>query len=97
MVRDHDMGRAPNKIAAVVALCASLTSAGYFISAAQNLPVTAGNGIAAGGELTVKGSVTIGLTPEEVKKLALEIVRQESAAEAKVSQLSRSLMSPNRH
>jgi hypothetical protein len=78
-------------VAAVVALCAGLTSAGYFISAAQNLPVTADHGIAAGGDLTVKGSVTIGLTPEEVKKLALEIVRQESAAEAKVSQLSQKL------
>src|SRR3954465_8298476 len=54
--------------------------------------VSAQHGIAIGRDLNMDGgSITIGLTPEQVRDYMLAVLREESSAQAKVDELSSQL------
>ena len=72
----------------VILVSALLISVVLKVPAVEN--ISAEYGVAAGRDIR-ESTISIGLTPEQVRDLALAITRQESAAQAKVEELSRKL------
>lgn len=64
--------------------------AAYSANAMAADEVKASGGVAAGGDIR-DSTITIGLTPEQVKETMLAIARQESTAQAKLQELSQKL------
>lgn len=73
-------------------LIALLIGLGLMLATLDGLAdeVTAEQGVAAGGDIR-ESTITIGLTPEQVRDYMLEVLRKESTAHARVAALSKKL------